>query len=218
VKPEALEEAREAARRAGASLSWPEVGRQTAAVPRAIEVQRRRVPGHRVPRLHGPRRTDSAVRTSTAHLRAMVDETGIYQHAEGRVPALEHGYCVDDVARLLPVAQELALTDPTWAPDVVRALAFLRAASDGESAAMRNFLSWDRTWLDEPHNGDHVGRTIWALGELLSRGPIPPSRRQAPDAAPHEWAGASNPTIRTARTQSSAWRRGVPRPPLPLLC
>ena len=43
VKPEALEEAREAARRAGASLSWPEVGRQTAAVLRdAIEVHRRR--------------------------------------------------------------------------------------------------------------------------------------------------------------------------------
>ena len=125
VKPEALEEAREAARRAGASLSWPEVGRQTAAVLRdAIEVHRRRGAA-RVPRLHGPRRRDSEVRTSTAHLRAMVDETGIYQHAEGRVPALEHGYCVDDVARLLPVAQELALTDPAWAPDVVRAAGVL---------------------------------------------------------------------------------------------
>src|SRR4029450_5510554 len=43
VKPEALADAREAARRAGASLSWPEVGRQTAAVLReAIEGQHRR--------------------------------------------------------------------------------------------------------------------------------------------------------------------------------
>ena len=140
------------------------------------------------------------MRTSTAHLRAMVDETGIYQHAEGRVPALEHGYCVDDVARLLPVAQELALTDPTWAPDVVRALAFLRAASDGESAAMRNFLSWDRTWLDEPHNGDHVGRTIWALGELLSRETDPALRAPADALTRRLTSGldASNPTIRTS--------------------
>jgi hypothetical protein len=33
---------------------------------------------------------------------------------------------------------------------------------------MRNFMSYDRRWLDEPHVGDHVGRTIWALGEILS--------------------------------------------------
>ncbi len=218
VKPEALEEAREAARRAGASLSWPEVGRQTAAVLRdAIEVHRRRgAADHRVPRLHGPRRPDSAVRTSTAHLRAMVDETGIYQHAEGRVPALEHGYCVDDVARLLPVAQELALTDPTWAPDVVRALAFLRAASDGESAAMRNFLSWDRRWLDEPHNGDHVGRTIWALGELLSRETDTALRAPADTLTRRLTSGldASNPTIRTsayAVLGLAAWGPNAPR-------
>ena len=202
VKPEALEEAREAARRAGASLSWPEVGRQTAAVLRdAIDMHRkRRAASRRVPRLHGPRRPDSVVRTSTAHLRAMVDETGIYQHAEGRVPALEHGYCVDDVARLLPVAQELALTDATWAPDVVRALAFLRAASDGESAAMRNFLSWDRKWLDEPHDGDHVGRTIWALGELLSSETDPALHAPADTLIRRLISGldASNPTIRTS--------------------
>ncbi len=99
----------------------------------------------------------------------MVDDTGIFQHATGMVPALEHGYCVDDVARFLAVAQELATTDASWLPDIARAIAFLRAASEDGSAAMRNFLSWDRTWLDEPHHGDHVGRTMWALGEFVSR-------------------------------------------------
>jgi hypothetical protein len=33
---------------------------------------------------------------------------------------------------------------------------------------MRNFMSYERRWLDEPHLGDHVGRSIWALGEVLS--------------------------------------------------
>ena len=33
---------------------------------------------------------------------------------------------------------------------------------------MRNFMSYDRRWLDEPHIGDHVGRAVWALGEILS--------------------------------------------------
>ena len=32
---------------------------------------------------------------------------------------------------------------------------------------MRNFMGYDRRWLDEPHVGDHVGRTVWALGEIL---------------------------------------------------
>ena len=172
VKPEALADARDAARRAGASLSWPEVGRQTAAVLRdAIEVQqRRRGPARRRPRLSTARPTDAVVRTSAAHLRVMVDDTGIFQHADGGVPALEHGYCVDDVARFVPLGYELSTTDPSWTPDVVRSLGFLRSASDGQTAAMRNFLSWDRKWLDEPHDGDHIGRTMWGLGELLSAG------------------------------------------------
>ena len=46
---------------------------------------------------------------------------------------------------------------------------------------MRNFMSYDRSWLDEPHMGDHVGRTVWALGEILSTAWVPavvdPTRR-----------------------------------------
>ena len=37
-----------------------------------------------------------------------------------------------------------------------------------DGAGMRNFMGYDRRWLDEPHVGDHVGRSIWALGEILS--------------------------------------------------
>ena len=38
---------------------------------------------------------------------------------------------------------------------------------------MRNFMSYDRRWLDDPHVGDHVGRSIWALGEVLSTAWVP---------------------------------------------
>jgi hypothetical protein len=38
---------------------------------------------------------------------------------------------------------------------------------------MRNFMSYDRRWLDEPHIGDHVGRSVWALGEILATAWIP---------------------------------------------
>ena len=38
---------------------------------------------------------------------------------------------------------------------------------------MRNFMGYDRRWLDEPHVGDHVGRSIWALGDILATAWIP---------------------------------------------
>src|SRR6202007_2860523 len=80
------------------------------------------------------------------------------------------GYCVDDVARLVVVALELAQRqdDQRWTTIVYRALSFLHAAADDDGRGMRNFMGYDRRWLDEPHVGDHVGRSIWALGEVLS--------------------------------------------------
>jgi len=38
---------------------------------------------------------------------------------------------------------------------------------------MHNFMSYNRNWLDEPHVGDHVGRSVWALGEILATAWIP---------------------------------------------
>ena len=34
-------------------------------------------------------------------------------------------------------------------------------------------MSYERRWLDEPHVGDHVGRSVWALGEILSTAWVP---------------------------------------------
>ena len=46
---------------------------------------------------------------------------------------------------------------------------------------MRNFMGYDRRWLDEPHVGDHVGRSIWALGDILATAWIPAVVRPAGD-------------------------------------
>jgi hypothetical protein len=63
---------------------------------------------------------------------------------------------------------------------VYRSLAFLHDATDAQ-AGMHNFMGYDRHWLDEPHLGDHVGRSVWALGEILSTAWVPavvtPTRR-----------------------------------------
>jgi hypothetical protein len=113
----------------------------------------------------------------------MVDDVGIVQHADGSVPRRESGYCVDDVARLAIVALGLGRTTGAEAYPrmLARSLAFLRHAWSADARGMRNFMSYDRRWLDEPHGGDHLGRAAWALGEVVAAAPVPalhdPSRR-----------------------------------------
>ena len=162
-EPERLAAARAEARRIGAQLAWPSVAEATAVVLRdAVKLApRRRRPISRLdPQL---------VSMRTGHLRTLVDDVGIIQHANGVIPNRESGYCVDDVARLAVVALELARRgdEQMWTSIVYRSLAFLQDATDPERG-MRNFMSYDRRWLDEPHVGDHVGRSVWALGDILS--------------------------------------------------
>jgi glycosyltransferase involved in cell wall biosynthesis len=173
-EPARLTEARAEARRLGSQLAWPAVAEQTAAVlGEAVErAPRRRSVATVEPRL-------SSVRTD--HLLTLVDDVGIVQHANGVIPNRATGYCVDDVARLAVVAHELARRgdEQTWTSIVYRSLAFLSDAADARG--MRNFMGYDRRWLDQPHVGDHVGRSIWALGDLLSTAWVPavvdPTRR-----------------------------------------
>ena len=163
---EALAQARAEARRIGSSLAWPAVAEATAAVLREAHVlaPRRRPAGVADLQLTSLR---------TDHLHTLVDDVGIVQHAHGIIPNRDSGYCVDDVSRLAMVSLELARRgdEQAWTSTLYRALAFLHAA-EGE-AGMHNFMSYDRRWLDEPHVGDHVGRSVWALGEILATAWVP---------------------------------------------
>ena len=63
---------------------------------------------------------------------------------------------------------------------------------------MRNFMGYDRRWLDEPHVGDHVGRSVWALGEILSTAWVPARRRPDRDGCSTTSSARSGPTSRCA--------------------
>jgi glycosyltransferase involved in cell wall biosynthesis len=165
-QPELLGAARTAARRLGSALAWPAVAEATLAVlGEALALAPRRRPAG-VADLHlASLRSD--------HLLTLVDDVGIVQHAHGIIPNRDSGYCVDDVARLAGVSLALARRgdEQVWTTILNRAVAFLHAATGDEG--MRNFMSYDRRWLDEPHVGDHVGRSAWALGEILATAWIP---------------------------------------------
>ena len=108
---------------------------------------------------------------------ALVDDVGIVQHADGIVLLRSSGYRTDDVARLAIVALGLSRTTGTESYHRMLAcsLGFLRHAWSAEERGMRNFMSYERRWLDDPHGGDHLGRAAGA-GEVVAAEPVPAVR------------------------------------------
>jgi glycosyltransferase involved in cell wall biosynthesis len=106
------------------------------------------------------------------HLELMADSTGVFQHAVHNVPDFHHGYCSDDNARaLLFTAQLEHLGEPLNGLTRVQsaAAAFLHYAFAPETGRFRNFMSFDRRWLEAQGSEDSHGRTLWGLGAIVGR-------------------------------------------------
>lgn len=106
------------------------------------------------------------------HVLRMSDSTGIFQHARFSVPWFEHGYCTDDNARALLFAvllEELGECPPEIRHARSAYAAFIQHAFVTETGRFRNFLSFDRRWLEEQGSEDSHGRALWALGAVVGR-------------------------------------------------
>ena len=109
---------------------------------------------------------------NTAHMLRMTDGTGILQHAIFTVPNSSEGYTTDDNARALMVSVLLD-EGPAHAgrreyPSLShRYLSFLWLAFDAGTGRFRNFLGYDRKWLENVAPDDSHGRALWSLGKVL---------------------------------------------------
>jgi glycosyltransferase involved in cell wall biosynthesis len=107
---------------------------------------------------------------SIEHLRSMCDDTGLFQHAIHSIPDRAHGYCVDDNARALLLACTLDAGREQRLPEAMTSTfaAFVQHAWNPDTGRFRNFLSFDRRWLEPSGSEDSHGRTLWALGVCAS--------------------------------------------------
>jgi glycosyltransferase involved in cell wall biosynthesis len=115
---------------------------------------------------------DRSPELNTDHMLRMTDDTGMLQHAIFSVPNSIEGYTTDDNARALIVSAVLdEYSTHNGARDIRslshRYLAFLWLAFHSDTGRFRNFLGYDRQWLENTGSEDSHGRALWALGSVL---------------------------------------------------
>jgi hypothetical protein len=97
----------------------------------------------------------------------MTDTCGMLQHARSTVPDRRHGYCLDDNARALMLAAQCEAEDidgPRAAALAGIYASFVDYAWDEPNGRFRNFMGYDRQWLEREGSEDSFGRGLWALG------------------------------------------------------
>ncbi|MFO7839889.1 MAG: glycosyltransferase family 4 protein [Desulfosalsimonadaceae bacterium] len=155
-------------------MVWKEVARRYFQV--LEEVRRER---QRFPRPVSPSRSIEALprelpQPKLDHIIRLTDGVGMLQHATFIVPNRWHGYCVDDNARAL-IAVMMAQDTIIDAEEVMNLactyISFLHHAFNEENGRFRNFMGYDRRWLEEVGTEDSHARTIWGLGETVRLAP-----------------------------------------------
>ena len=104
------------------------------------------------------------------HLRRMTDSTGMLQHARFSLPNYAEGYCIDDNARALMLTVRLekrGVAGEELAGLATRYASFVDYAFHSELGKFRNFMGYDRRWLEEVGSEDSQARALWALGTCV---------------------------------------------------
>jgi hypothetical protein len=113
-----------------------------------------------------------------AHLLRMTDHRATFEHALLTEPRREHGYCTDDMARVLVVTTREPESSGKVNGLAGKAIQFLNDAQ-AYNGACRNRMDSKGRWTDQPTTDDHWGRCIWGLGTAAAHSDVSLIRRLA---------------------------------------
>jgi len=161
---------------AGLDMRWQAIGCEYVRVfGEAMSASRSMLPTMLPSEDHSEEAATLHIELVLDHLLAITDDTGILQHATYNVPNRFEGYCTDDNARLAIIGARLE-DEPKQAATALwlqsKGLSFLHHAFNAETGRMRNFMSYDRRWLEEAGSEDSHGRALWALGVLTDESSV----------------------------------------------
>jgi glycosyltransferase involved in cell wall biosynthesis len=133
------------------------------------------------------------------------DSCGIHQHSSYGVTNRAHGYCIDDNVRGLILIQRL------WKLGAMGGhidhlertfAAFIQHAWNPDTRRFRNFMAYDRSWLEAIGSDDSNGRAFWALGETALLASDPQMRIWASEMA--KQVGAAIDELKSLRARCFA--------------
>lgn len=152
----------------GRKMIWPEVALSYLEIFRKAAAEYTGSNSNRVPSSKY-KLIPSLPEINLTHLRNITDDTGILQHSIYSVPNRNEGYCIDDNSRalLVIIMNKYLFHDLSVDSLISTYLSFINHAHNKEKGLFRNFMSYQRTWLDETGTEDSNGRTLFVLGYFL---------------------------------------------------
>ncbi len=117
-------------------------------------------------------------RHSFDHLLSISNEIGTFEHADHSAARRGHGYCTDDVARVvIVVSREPNPTDAVL--ELGRTSFRFVAEAQGPDGRVRNRRTARGRWRGEHGVDDCWGRSVWAFGTAVRSAPDDAARRRA---------------------------------------
>jgi hypothetical protein len=131
------------------------------------------------------------------HLLQMSDRWGVFEHADHGTARSHHGYCTDDMARVLIATLDVPRpTSGAVAELGAQAIRFVRDAQV-EGGMVRNRRRHGGLWEDDASTDDCWGRSLWALGKAAAHLDDPDGRV------------AAHVAFRRSASLRSPWRRSM---------
>ena len=166
--PEELSQIRSNAYNHGLTTRWPIIGAQYISMAKNA-LARPVLKQHAKKRIIDP---ELIPPFSLNHVKRLTDDTGIVQHAKYGIPNLKEGYCLDDNSRALIMAlMAFKQNKSKEALDLLPIYLSFIHYMQRDDGNFRNFLHFNRSYMDEIGSEDSFGRTVWALGYVIQHAP-----------------------------------------------